>query len=224
MIQHNFVGKGIDGSVFKIYDHNKVYIFKVSNKKKQIEYEEYIHFDIYNKVNCKKYIVKPIELTKTKKTEILKLIKFKYGYAMEYVEGITLHDAFKMITNAHDYNIIRKQLIESFTCLWKNGFIHGDSHMKNILVYPSKRSLNPKIKIIDFGFSKSFSVPTNLNNKGDMLKWFEKRWAIILQQKRIKKGNPDSMYININFIPVFAESHKRILKEKNKQWWTSIKI
>ena len=106
--------------------------------------------------------MKPIELTKTKKKEILKLIKFKYGYAMKYVEGITLYDALKIITESKDYNIIRKQLIESFTCLWKNGYIHGDSHMKNILVYTSSSDLIPRIKIIDFGFSTSFSVLLSL--------------------------------------------------------------
>ena len=39
-----FIGKGIDGSVFKITDdENKVFIFKASNRKKRIEYEEYIN-------------------------------------------------------------------------------------------------------------------------------------------------------------------------------------
>ena len=213
-----FIGKGIDGSVFKITDdENKVFIFKASNRKKNIEYEEYIHFHIYDKINCKKYIVKPMKLSPIIKKEILKLVKFKYGYAMEYIKGVTLHRAFQMITNGKEYNIIRKQLVESFTCLWKNGFIHGDSHMKNILVYVSSRDLI-KIKIIDFGFSKSFSVPAKLNTKEELLQWFKEGWPVILKQKRIKKGNPDSMYININFLPVFAKSHKNLLKDKNKQW------
>ena len=89
--------------------------------------------------------------------------------------------------------------------------------MKNILVYVSSRDLI-KIKIIDFGFSKSFSVPAKLNTKEELLQWFKEGWPVILKQKRIKKGNPDSMYININFLPVFAKSHKNLLKDKNKQW------
>ena len=120
----DFVGHGLDGSVFKITDDNAVFIFKASNKKKQIEYEEYIHFHIYNKVNCKKYIVKPLELTKKKKKEITSLVGFKYGYAMQYIHGITLFNAYKLFKNSKEYNVINKQLIESFTCLWRNGFIH----------------------------------------------------------------------------------------------------
>ena len=215
-----FIGKGIDGSVFKITDdENKVFIFKASNRKKRIEYEEYIHIHIYDKINCKKYIVKPIELTSIIKKEILKLVEFKYGYAMEYINGVTLYETLKMMTNANgkEYNIIRKQLIGAFTCLWKNGFIHGDSHMKNILVYVSSRGLI-KIKIIDFGFSKSFLVPAKLNTKEELLQWFKEGWPEILKQRRVKKGNPDSMYININFLPVFAKSHKNLLKDKNIQW------
>ena len=221
-MQKEFIGKGIDGSVFKITDDkNKVLIFKASNQKKHIEYEEYIHFRIYDLVNCKKYIVKPIELSKPSKKEILNLVKFKYGYAMEYVEGVTLHDAMKMITNSKEYNSIRKQLIDSFTCLWKNGFIHGDSHLKNILVYATSCN-SVQIKIIDFGFSTMFSVPSKLNTKQKLLQWFKERWHVILERKRIKKGNPDSMYLDINFIPVFAESHQNVLRKQNMRW-SSIK-
>ena len=86
--------------------------------------------------------------------------------------------------------------------------------MRNILVYPPSKGLIPKIKIIDFGFSTSFSVPTKLYTKDDLLIWCKNRWPVILNKKRIKIGNPDSMYINTNFLPVFADSHKSILKNR----------
>ena len=95
---YSFIGKGIDGSLFKIQDDiGRVFVFKASHQKRQIEYEEKIHFHIYNMINCKKYIVKPLKLDNNIKAQITKSIGFKHGYAMEYIEGVTLLKAFQMM-------------------------------------------------------------------------------------------------------------------------------
>ena len=209
------IGAGIDGDVFKITLNNKKpFVFKIGDKH-TIQNEEVMHNNIYDKLKCKKSFVKPLKLSNDLKKIIYKRFKIdknEHGYAMEYVEGVTLREFYAQIKNSKMFSTISKQLQTTFKCLWKQGFIHGDAHMGNIMVTFYKGE--PKIKLFDFGFSMKFNTPISINDDKELLKWFRTKWKRILTYKNVPKGNPDSIYLNINFLPFFAENNKTLMKLK----------
>lgn len=211
------IGSGIDGDIYKVTEKNKKPFVIKAGDKMQIQQEEIIHNMIYNKVSCKRSFVKPLQLSSKLRLYLhrtLDLDDTEHLYAMEYVDGFTLRMFLKNITSRPLYNKVLSQVKNSMKCLWKAGFIHGDAHMKNILVMFSKGT--PKIKIFDFGFSMKFNSP-KIKDEKHLLIWFESKWKNILQSKMINKGNPDTVYFNLNFLPFFAEHNKHLLKNKQKE-------
>lgn len=219
------IGQGRDGEVYKITDGKKVYTYKIGNEE-EMNAEKKLHFHIYDSIKCKSVIVKPIELTPEKEQEIKKITKKDRvkkrlsGYAMEYIDGITLRDYLRQLSlSATNYSSVKKQLQNGFKCLWSHGFIHGDAHMGNVMVTMTKTG-KPKVKIFDFGFTIQCTAPTCKSDE-ELLKWFQIRWKRVLTYKYITKGNPDSMYLKLNMIPVFVNFNRKYLNLLNTKIFPS---
>jgi serine/threonine protein kinase len=225
-MKYSLIGKGIDGQVYKIKESNKVYAFKVGLAQ-QMREEEYHHFLIYNTIKCKRAIIKPLKLSIQKCNFILeslgKDIAKYHGYAMEYVKGETLRTflAKKSLTSS-DYISVRKQINGKLRCLWSSGFVHGDTHMKNIIVTQTKGG-KPRVKLFDFGFSLESNPPKCITKKC-ILEWFNDRWKKVLLRRNIQKGNPDSMYLKLNMLPFYANKNQNLLRYLQNIKFKNVKI
>ena len=208
------LSKGVHGTVYKVTNDGRTFAFKVFTHESE---EEEMHSLIYKTVNCKRFIVKPLQIDENLKKTILRRKRKKYGYAMEYVDGIALHEFLKD-SEVTDKIQIREQIQRVFKCMWSHGFIHGDAHTDNIIV--QYKNQKPVIKVFDFGYSAIFAKP---KKSEDLLSWFLKHWKSVLKQHRVKKSNPNSMYFDPSLVEVFAKGDVKVVKKLLKLRPASIK-
>jgi serine/threonine protein kinase len=111
--------------------------------------------------------------------------------------GITL-DQWIETPQAKDQKKVRKVvrgIRKALYCLWTAGFIHGDMHLRNVMVNPKSQG----IKIIDFGMSRGvnkrspkYRGPSNLGELRPVFKeWFWHQFKKVLKTHGFNKGNPD---------------------------------
>ena len=208
------LSKGVHGTVYKVTNNGRTFAFKVFEHESD---EEKMHSLIYKTVNCKRFIVKPLQIDENLKQTILRRKRKKYGYAMDYVDGITL-DTFLKDSEVTDRIQIREQIQRVFKCMWSHGFIHGDAHTDNIIV--QYKNEKPVIKVFDFGYSAMFARP---KKSEDLLSWFLKHWKSVLKQHRLKKSNPNSLYFDPSLVDVFANGDVKVVKKLLKLRPASIK-
>lgn len=97
---------------------------------------------------------------------IIKVYNYNLGktpyYIMEYVDGKNIEDFIK--ENPNDINFIFNQLIDVFEYLEKLCILHRDIRPHNILI-----SKNKEVKLIDFGFGKTFENNGTIKSKTKLI-------------------------------------------------------
>ena len=187
-IDVSFVGSGVFGKIYKVKQGKKTFAFKISSKK-----EHFLHALIYNTVNCKRFIVKPLRVALSDRKIIHQKAKEKkYGYPIEYLDGRSLIDFVNdSKVPRQDKLVVREQIRKAILCLWSHGFIHGDLHPGNIMVVYKRKK--PVAKIIDFGLAYLYEKPKKTQDKSE---WFKNKWKEHLKYAKQSVGNPNSLFID----------------------------
>lgn len=90
----------------------------------------------------------------------------RYGYLqMEYVEGVEINH-FAPGSNAKGWNEVFLDAIDAFALMEKKGVLHRDVRPSNFLI-----TTDGNLKIIDFGFSKTWESESTLADNSLMLNW-----------------------------------------------------
>ena len=205
---NNPLGRGVSGEVALFVDpktHRK-FAIKYSKNNKLLK-EAMLHFDLYNKLpsSCKQFISKPFKPTKA----MIASLPGYYIHAMEYIDGAELKSYLisKQFSKKVKMCLI-KQLRKIILCLWKNGFIHADLHLHNVMVVKTKTKINKlNIKLIDFGHSKKV-VP--LRKVSEKKRWFQNQWDLYLNEQKYPVGNPNIVVFGTK-LPMYAKTHKKII-------------
>ncbi len=218
------IGYGIQGVVYKVFDSavKSPYVVKASFN--DDDNERNMHFELYNAISCKRFVVKPIKLSATKRSKLLKLLSedlefdVTHIHAMEYINGVELYDFIKT-ASAQEYKTVRTKLHDAVLCMWQAGFIHSDLHFENVIVTRTPTG-RVQIKLIDFGNATKRTHHTSKLTKSQLLQWFESQWQFVLNNQDISTGNPESIFLKFNAnlakLPYFSGRNKRLLQEKNK--------
>lgn len=84
---------------------------------------------------------------------------------MEYVDGVPI-DRFKGSPASQGWNEIFSDLVSAFETMESKGVLHRDIRPENILI-----DNEGSVKVIDFGFGKSYSSETSEQDNSVLLNW-----------------------------------------------------
>lgn len=191
------VYKSINGKKYAVKDT----INSENNNNLRIERNIHINFFYSLPSYYKRFFVKPyyVQFEGEKK-------RHNYKYAMEIVPSVkTAHDYLDYLYRNNMFiklKIVIRRIRHSLYVLWKNDIIHGDLHLKNILI--NTKSNMPKI--IDFGLvqKSKFKIPLKtlktrgtthleiLNKKID--KWFKREFKRISESSNMTISNPNAIF------------------------------
>lgn len=199
------IGKGAYGTIYLLSNNTVV---KVAEDAKE---ERSKHYILWNKLSkdCKKYFVKPVDLPKNCRST-----NPRYSiHAMEYVKGVNMHDYIKynlLINNKKEIKVATKALKDAIMCLWRNGFIHMDLHLRNVLVTRNG------IKIIDFGMSEIVTPLKAPKTKKDIEKWFSEKYITKLNILGFKATNPNLYAYGIKKHKMFYKPNQELFNKMHK--------
>lgn len=148
------VGEGYSGTVRKCYllkDESQKFAVKIMNSS-QGSSKELLYFT--NELNILRKIEHPNVIRYYESYQDAK----HYYHIQEYCNGGTLRDYFNDKTRTGDLLLIRHlfhQAVSAVKYLHSHGISHRDIKLENFIV-KNKKAVRPTIKLIDFGFSKSY--------------------------------------------------------------------
>lgn len=170
------IAEGAGGAIYKLRYNNKLIALKILPYE-DWEHEYYTHYDIYKTItsNCKHNIPEIIDIGVTKIT----LKNKTYGVIpMRFVYGTTLrkfiYESYEDTKKMRDTLVsILKQIRRILLNLWSVGYIHGDLHLGNIIITPTKR-----VMLIDFQCSGQVQPLKidNITSMHEIKRWFVKQW------------------------------------------------
>ena len=184
-------GVGSYGVVYNVTIDGKPYVVKVDRRNWLLKREMAIHTEIYNALGarCKRFVPAPYVPKDGDVVDMLdhlrRLVGGKRAFAMEYVDGVTLHTFVSRTKDYAKLSAVRENLKKAVMCLWKAGYIHADLHMANVMV-----ARNLDVKIIDFGYASRVD-PLLKTDRASVRAWFASHWAPIKQMWRLADMNPN---------------------------------
>ena len=148
--------------------------------------ERTIHRKLYSLLPnaCKRYFPKIHKYDKDQRG--------RHIIVIDYIEGETLYEYLNRGIDIGRKKDLLRNIQSAIKCMWKSGIVHGDLHVKNVMVNPRTGD----ITIIDFGFAIHVKKFTNAINRKGINKWINQTIPEFIKNKT-SVGNPEFIYFGL---------------------------